>query len=68
MLPEEVVQLIAAGCRFGEQVLVIQLVQVAAGGLQGGAAQRGGAVGAETGARDQAEPANSNRGASVRSW
>ena len=57
MLAEQVVQLVAAGCGLGDQVLVIQLIEVAAGVGQAGAVERGGGVGVEAGARDQAEPA-----------
>ena len=49
---EQVVQLVAAGGGLGEQVLVIQLLQAAAGGVQAGAVERGGGVGVEVGAWD----------------
>ena len=50
-------QLVAAGGGLGEQVLVIQLIQVAAGVVQAGVVQRGGGVGVEAGPGNQAEPA-----------
>ena len=52
VLAEQVMQLVAAGCGLGEQVLVIQLIQAAAGLVQAGAVERGGGVGVEAGARD----------------
>ena len=55
MLAEQVVQLVAAGCGLGEQVLVIQLIEQAAGLIQAGAIQGGGGVGVEVRAGDQAK-------------
>ena len=57
MFAEQVVQLVPAGGGLGDQVLVIQLIELAAGFAQAGAVQRGGSVGVEGRARDQAEPA-----------
>jgi len=57
VLAEQVVQLVAAWPGLGDQVLVIQLVELAAGGGEGGAVQGGGGVGVDAGARDQAEAA-----------
>ena len=67
MFAEQVVQLVAAGCGLGEQVLVIQLIKAAAGGVQAGAVERGGGVGVDAGAREQAEPAEQPLLAAVRS-
>ena len=41
---------------FGEQVLVMQLVKVAAGGGQAGAVERGGSIGVEVRTGNEAEP------------
>ena len=57
MLTEQVVQLVATGCGLGDQVLVIQLIEMAAGGGQAGAVERGGGIGVDARTRDQAEPA-----------
>ena len=57
VLAEQVVQQVAAGCGLGEQVLVIQLIEAAAGLVQADVIERGGGVGVDTGARDQAEAA-----------
>ena len=50
-------QLVPAEGGLSDQVLVIQLIELAAGFAQAGAVQRGGSIGVEAGARDQAEPA-----------
>ena len=60
-------QLVPAGCGLGDQVLVIQLIELAAGFAQASAVQRGGSMCVEAGARDQAEPAEQPLLASVRS-
>jgi hypothetical protein len=54
---EQVVQLAAAGRGLGEQVLVIQLIEAAAGLVQAGAIEGGGGVGVDAGARHQAKAA-----------
>jgi hypothetical protein len=54
---DQVVQLVAAGRGFGEQVLVIQALQAAAGGAEGGAVERRGGVGVDVRAGVQAEQA-----------
>jgi hypothetical protein len=57
MFAKQVVQLVAARGRFGDQMLVIQVLQAAAGGFEGGAAEGGGGVAVEAGAGDQSEAA-----------
>ncbi len=57
MLAEQVVQLVSAGFRLGEQMLVIQLIELAPGSGQTDAVERGGCVGVDAGAWDQAESA-----------
>jgi hypothetical protein len=55
MLPEQVVQPVPARCWLGQQVLVVQILQTAAGRGQANPVQ-GGGVGVEVGARVQAQP------------
>ena len=57
VLAEQVVQLVPAGRGLGDQVLVIQLIEAAAGLVQAGVVERGGGVGVEVRAGDQAEAA-----------
>ena len=57
VLAEQVVQPVPAGGGLGQQVLVVQAVQVAAGGGQVGAGQRGRGVGVDVGARVHAQAA-----------
>jgi hypothetical protein len=57
VLADQVVQVVAARCGLGQQVLVVQLLQATARVLHGDPVQGGGGVGIEAGARDQAEPA-----------
>ena len=57
VLAEQVVQLVAAGCGLGEQMLIVEACQVAARLIQAGFAERGGGVGVDARAGDQAEPA-----------
>jgi hypothetical protein len=57
MVAEQVVQPVAARCVFGDQVLVVESLEVAAGSVVAGALERGGGVGIEAGAGDQPEPA-----------
>jgi hypothetical protein len=57
MLAEQVVQLVSAGFRLGEQMLVIQLIELAPGSGNTDTVERGGCVGVDAGAFDQAEPA-----------
>jgi hypothetical protein len=57
VLAEQVVQLVAAGCGLGDQMLVIQLVKMATGGGQASVVKGGGRVGVDARARNQAEPA-----------
>ena len=54
---EQVVQLVAAGSRLCEQMLVIQLVEVAPGGLRVYVVEGGSGVGAEAGARGMGQAA-----------
>ena len=49
-------QLIPAEGGLSDQVLFIQLIELAAGLAEAGAIQGGGSIGVEGGARDQAEP------------
>jgi hypothetical protein len=57
VLSDQVVLLVAARCGLGEQVVVIEFVEVTAGGVQGDPVEGCGGVGVEAGAWDQAEPA-----------
>ena len=57
VLAEQVVQLVPAGGGLGDQVLVIQLIEAAAGLLQAGVVERGGGAGVEVRPGDQAEAA-----------
>ena len=57
VLADQVVHPVPALGRLGEQVLVIQRLQAAAGGGQAGAVQGGGGVGVDVGAGMQPEPA-----------
>jgi hypothetical protein len=54
---EQVMQLVAAGRGLGERVLVIQVIEVLAGLLHGGAIQRSAGVGVDVRTGGQAEPA-----------
>ena len=54
VLAEQVVQLVAAGRGLGDQMLVIELTEMAARLVQAGAVERGGGVGVKIGAGDQA--------------
>ena len=56
MFADQVVQPVAATGGFGDQVLVIQAVEVAAGLRQAGAVEGGGGIGVDVGAGVQAEP------------
>jgi len=51
------VQLVTAGGGLGDQMLVIELIEVAAGGLRAGGVERGSGVGVDAGARVQPEAA-----------
>jgi hypothetical protein len=57
VLAEQVVQVEPAGGGLGDQVLVIQLIEAAAGLLRAGVIERGGGAGVKVRAGDQAEPA-----------
>jgi len=57
VLAEQVVQPVTAGCGLGDQVLVIQLIEQAAGLIQAGAIEGGGGVDVEVRAGDQAQAA-----------
>ena len=57
MFPEQIVQLVPAEGGLSDQVLVIQLIELAAGFAQASAVQRGDSIGVEGRSRDQAEPA-----------
>src|SRR5580692_3915027 len=57
MFPEQIVQLVPAEGGVSDQVLVIQLIELAAGFAQASAVQRGGSIGVEARSRDQAKPA-----------
>ncbi len=50
-------QLVAARCGLGEQVLVKKLIKMAAGSIEAGVIEGGGGVGVEAGAGDQAKAA-----------
>ena len=52
MFAEQVVHLVAAGCGFGEQMLLIELIKVPAGGGQACGVEGSGGVGVEVGAGD----------------
>ena len=52
MFAEQVVQLVAAGCGLGQQMLLIELIKVPAGGGQAGGVEGSGSVGVEVGAGD----------------
>ena len=52
MLAEQVVQLVAAGYGFGQQMLLIELIKVSVGGGQAGGVEGSGSVGVEVGAGD----------------
>ena len=56
VLADQVVQPVPAPRQLGEQVLVVQGLQAAAGGRQAGAVQGGGGVGVDVGAGVQPEP------------
>ncbi len=56
VLADQVVQPVPALGQLGEQVLVVQGLQAAAGGGQVGAVQGGGGVAVDVGARVQPEP------------
>ena len=56
MLAEQVVQPVPALGQLAEQVLVVQGLQAAAGGVQACAVQGGGGVSVDVGARVQPEP------------
>src|SRR5215467_7008051 len=57
VLAEQVVQLVAAGGGLGEQVVVIQVIELAAGSIEGGGVQGSSGVGVDARAGDQAEAA-----------
>jgi hypothetical protein len=57
VLAEQVVEFKVAGCEPGDQVLVIQALQAAAGSIHGRAVEGGGGTSVEAGAWDQAEAA-----------
>ena len=57
MFPEQIVQLVPAEGGLSDQVLVIQLIELAAGFAQASAVQRGGGIGVEAGPGNQAKPA-----------
>ena len=67
VLADQVVQPVPALGRLGEQVLVVQGLQAAAGGRQIGAVQGGGGVGVDVGAGVQPEPPEQPLLVSVRS-
>ena len=67
MLPEQVVEPVAAGCGLGDQVLVIEAFQAAASLARGGVIQRSGRVGVDVWPWVQAQRRNSLCWSSVRS-
>ena len=54
---QQVVQQVAAGRRLGDQMMVVELIELAAGGLQAGVVEGRRGVGVDVRPGDQAEPA-----------
>ena len=54
---EQVVQAVAAAGGLGDQVLIVEGLEVTAGGGQVGVVERGGGISVDVGARVQAQPA-----------